>query len=239
MQTKSLTGPHASVLKYDLITALGTHALAKHRNQQRLALRLITLVTARYDWRRDELAVGQREIARLWSVTERTVKREISDLRTRGWLNLKRPAARGRVSVYRLGVEAILIDTEDSRNLVGDDFVERAERFSGRSSTTTGAGGQPENVVRVAFSPKIQQVHDSIIPEWPAILDRLRKEDEDRFANWYSRLTATVWREGVLTLTAPNAFIASYVRTHLADLLISAARLELGSSLRVVSIEAV
>ncbi|MEM9431842.1 MAG: helix-turn-helix domain-containing protein [Pseudomonadota bacterium] len=119
-------------------------------------MRLITLLTARYDWRRDELAVGQREIARLWSVTERTVNREISDLRTRGWLILKRPAAQGRVSVYRLSVEATPTDTEDSRTLVGDDFVDRAGRFSGRSSTITGAGGHRDHVVRVAFSSKMQ-----------------------------------------------------------------------------------
>jgi len=43
-------------------------------------LRLISVVTARYNWRNDELSIGQRDMARLWAVNERTVKREMKRL---------------------------------------------------------------------------------------------------------------------------------------------------------------
>ena len=43
-------------------------------------LRLIALITARYNWQRDELSVGQSEMARIWGVHDRTVKREVRRL---------------------------------------------------------------------------------------------------------------------------------------------------------------
>lgn len=35
------------------------------QNLQRLVLRLMSLITTRYNWQRNELTMGQREIARL------------------------------------------------------------------------------------------------------------------------------------------------------------------------------
>ena len=99
MLQKKLAGPGASVRKYDLITALGAHALSLGKHDQRLVLRFITLITARYNWARDELSIGQREIARLWSCNERTVKRDVAKLRALGWLVVKRQGARGRAAV--------------------------------------------------------------------------------------------------------------------------------------------
>ena len=86
MQLVKPAGHRDAARKYDIITALGAYALARNKHDQRLVLRLITLMTARYNWARNELAVGQREIARLWSVDERTVKREMAKLRGCGWL---------------------------------------------------------------------------------------------------------------------------------------------------------
>ena len=40
----------------------------------------MALITTRYNWQRDELTMGQGEIARLWSVDDRTVKREMARL---------------------------------------------------------------------------------------------------------------------------------------------------------------
>jgi len=94
-------GRDAAARKYDIITALGAYALAGGKHDHRLVLRFITLVTARYNWARNELAVGQREIAQLWSVDERTVKREMAKLRGCGWLVVKRQGARGRVTLMR------------------------------------------------------------------------------------------------------------------------------------------
>ena len=81
MLAGKLVGRSAAALKYDLLTVMGAYALSQDKGAQRLVLRLMTLVTARYNWKRDQLAVGQREIARLWQVDERTVKREMAKLR--------------------------------------------------------------------------------------------------------------------------------------------------------------
>ena len=118
-------GRGASALKYDLLTALGAHALAAAPAEQKRVLRLMTLITARYNWGADVLAVGQREIASLWSCTDRTVKREIAVLKGRGWLVVKRQGARGRVSEFRLDLERMLGDTRAAWDQVGPDFTAR------------------------------------------------------------------------------------------------------------------
>ncbi|TBN50387.1 hypothetical protein EYF88_09045 [Paracoccus sediminis] len=60
---------------------------------QRLAQRLTALITTRYNGRNDDLAIGQRDIARLWCVDERTVKRDMARLRSLGWATVKRQGA--------------------------------------------------------------------------------------------------------------------------------------------------
>ena len=125
MQAKKLAGPEAASQKYDLLTALGAHAMAGPPGLQRLVLRFLTLVTARYNWRQGTLHVGQREIARLWSVDERTVKREMARLRALGWITLESPARRGRVATYALDLIAIRTATRDDWPRVGEDFAAR------------------------------------------------------------------------------------------------------------------
>ena len=60
MLAKKTVGRNAAAFKYDLLTVMGAFGLAQEKGRQRLVLRLMTLVTARYNWARDELAVGQR-----------------------------------------------------------------------------------------------------------------------------------------------------------------------------------
>ena len=98
MRVARATGRNAAVIKYDLLTALGAHACAGDKHLQRLVLRFITLIVARYNWQADELSVGQTEMAALWSVDARTVKRDMARLREMGWLSIRRAAARGRVA---------------------------------------------------------------------------------------------------------------------------------------------
>lgn len=127
MLQKKPVGRNAAAMKYDIISALGAFALAQDRTRQRRILRLITLMTARYNWARDELAVGQREIARLWACDERTVKREMARLRADGWLVVRRQGARGRVSEYSLNRDQILLDTRPIWPAIGPDFVLRLD----------------------------------------------------------------------------------------------------------------
>lgn len=199
-------GRAAASRKYDILTALSAFALAGEPTQQRRVLRLIALITARYNWQRDELATGQREIARLWSVDERTVKREMARLRAQGWLVQKRKGARGRVSVYGLDLGRILDDTRPAWPLVGPDFVERLQP----DGTETSAG----NVVPLRRGAAIEApAGDGTV--WGQVQQALHGEDPSVYAAWFSALTFVDAGEGILTLAAPSAFHATYVSTHL------------------------
>ena len=204
-------GPHTAAFKYDLLTAMGAHACAADKHMQRTILRLMTLITSRYDWQRDALTTGQREIAALWSVDERTVKREIARLRERGWLVLRHPAARGRVACHGLGIDVILAATRPHWDAVGPDFVARL------------TGPAPETSAPSAV--------DNIIPfpaategPWAEICRRFHSIDPATHLAWIAPLRFDEINDGQLTLRAPSRFHASFVRTHHAAALLVHAR---------------
>ncbi|WP_295313172.1 hypothetical protein [Roseobacter sp.] len=205
-------GRGASARKYDLLTALGAFGLAQGKHDQRRVLRLMTLITARYNWSRDELAVGQREIARLWSVDERTVKREMALLRARAWLTVKRQGARGRVTEYRLGIDRILADTNAQWPCVGPDFELRM------------AGGDVEKVVPLPVRGTVPAPDLTHGTEWALAQAVLHAEDTGTYASWLAALERAGRAGGRLTLRAPSRFHAAYVQTHLAGRVLAACR---------------
>ncbi|MFV0514770.1 MAG: DnaA N-terminal domain-containing protein [Jhaorihella sp.] len=207
------TGPGAAARKYDLLTAMGAFALSQPKAVQKLALRLMTLITARYNWGRDELAVGQREIARLWSVDERTVKREMARLRAMGWLVIRRQGARGRVSEYRLDIERILDDTRGQWGAVGPDFRQRLEGAPG------GAEVVPLPVKGHVPAPDPGDGH-----EWSLAQALIHAEDPAVYGSWVRTLRRRDRAGGRLTLAAPSRFHAAYVNTHLLARLLDACR---------------
>lgn len=207
-------GRNASVIKYDILTALGTHALSLDKGKQRLVLRFMTLVTARYNWTRDELAVGQREIARMWHVDERTVKREMAKLRALAWLVVKRQGSRGRVSEYGIDLERILSDTQPIWAAVGPDFEHRL---------STG-DSPPSNVVPLPVSTTAPAPDLSDGAEWSLVKGMLHAEDPANYASWIQSLTRQGRAGGRLTLMAPSRFHATYVMSHLAPRLLAACR---------------
>jgi len=212
MLHKKLAGPGASARKYDLITALGAHALSLGKHDQRLVLRLITLLTARYNWSRDELSMGQREIGRLWSCNERTVKRELAKLRALGWLIVKRQGARGRVATYGFDMDAIMTATRGIWAEVGPDFVIRLE-------------GAPEaDVVPFPVKGTVTPPTLDEATEWGLARAVLYAEDAGRFGAWIQALTRADRAGGRLTLRAPSRFHAAYVQTHLGAVLLRACR---------------
>ena len=73
MRIAQAQGRNASVVKYDILTALGVHACGDNRRLERLTLRFITLIVARYNWQNGELSIGQQEIARMWGIDPRSV----------------------------------------------------------------------------------------------------------------------------------------------------------------------
>lgn len=214
MQHLRPVGRGASALKYDLLTAMGAYALSAEPPEQRRVLRLMTLITARYNWSGERLAVGQREIASLWSCTERTVKREVAVLKGRGWLVVRRQGARGRVSEYRIDLDRILTDTRDAWSAVGPDFVFRMDGEGSKNGM--------ENVVplRTQSDAPVPDAGDAT--EWGLARHALRAGDPGLYGAWLHALRRQERAGGRVILKAPSRFHASYVQTHLIGRLIAA-----------------
>lgn len=227
MLAKRPAGRNASALKYDILTAMGAYALGEGKAVQKLVLRFMTLMTARYNWQRNELAVGQREIARLWNVDERTVKREMAKLRGMGWLVVKRQGARGRVTEYGIDLERLLADTRGRWVAVGPDFEHRMS-----------APDAPDpNVVplRPGSAPAAPDVSDG--QEWSLAKAILHAEDPASYASWVQGLERAGRAGGRLVLKAPSRFHANYVMAHLMPRLLAACR-DVDSAVSAIVIDA-
>lgn len=224
LSTKAV-GRQAAARKYDILTALATYALARGKHDHRLVLRLMSLITARYNWARDELAVGQREIAKMWSVDERTVKREMAKLRALGWLVVKRQGARGRVTEYGIDFDVILNATRDDWAKVGSDFDLRMQgpEQSGEAQIVP---LKPKGVVPL---PKVTDGSD-----WALAQGLLRAEDPSTYGSWFHALETTDRAGGRLTLKAPSRFHATYVQSHFIGRLLRACQSIDGSVAEVV-----
>lgn len=204
MQIVRPVGRQAASRKYDLITALGVHACRGDKHFQRLVLRFITMIVARYNWQTDELSIGQRELATLWAVDERTVKREMARLRGLGWLVQKRAAVRGRVAIHGLDLAAILAATRADWPAVGPDFVERL----------AGPEAAPASGNIVAFPGTPSAPLPEGAPLWTRAQALLQAEDPANHAQWFRQLSEVEFSGGCLDLAAPSRFHAAFVTTH-------------------------
>lgn len=222
METQRLTGPEAGGLKYDLLTALSVAGLNGSPTLQTSLMRLIALVTARYNWRADEFSVGQRDMARMWSVNERTVKREMKRLTDDRILVCKKPGVRGRVGSYRLNYARIAELSEPCWPLVGPDFERRmAERYR----------NDEVKVVRMAAYTKTP-VSETDLPKsdstWHAVLKDLERGHAGLVDSWLGRLRFLGLMQGTLSLQAPSAFVQRYIETHHLPLLVAAVERQIG-----------
>lgn len=206
-------GRDASTKKYDILSALSAYALSQDKHAQRRILRLMSLITTRYNWQRNELTMGQEDIARLWCVDLRTVKRDMSKLRAIGWLVETRPAARGRVACHSLDLGLIMADTSLCWPNIGPDFIERQ-----KSSTAT-----PSTSNVVPFQPS-----GNVLPDngslWGAAQHAFQQQDPAAHSVWISRLAELERETDTLCLLAPSRFHKTYVETHLADRLLAILR---------------
>lgn len=201
MRNARAVGRYAAAIKYDLLTALGSHACAGDKHLQRLVLRFITLIVARYNWQSDELAVGQAEIAALWSVDPRTVKRDLARLRDLGWIVVKRPAARGRVAVHGLQLELILLATSNDWSRVGSDFAGRMQAAPEDDS--------PTNIVPFPTVPA-----PTGQGTWAIAQTLLHRQSPSIYTSWFAPLVEQEGIPGTLSLLAPSRFHSSFVTTH-------------------------
>jgi len=211
-------GQGASSKKYDVLTALGSYALSGDKHRQRSILRLITLITARYNWARDELCVGQSEIARLWHCDERTVKREMARLRGLGWLVVRRPGARGRVTRYGLDLDALMEATRPVWVAVGPDFE---QRLSVPQTEGVGQGGG-SRIVPLPVRGSVSPPDLSTGTEWVLAQGLLHAADQGAYAAWMASLTRLERAGHRVVLRAPSRFHAAYVETHLKSRILEA-----------------
>ena len=212
MQAIKAVGRNAPAMKYDILSALGVLALSLDKHRQKLILRLMVLITTRYNWQSGELSIGRAEIARLWSVDERTVKRELAKLRSLGWLEVKRAGVKGRVTVYTINLAALLGETREIWEVIGPDVAARlgppeeapapqdpkVVPFQPRAAATAGQGGL-----------------------WDQALAVLEAGDAAQTRAWFAGLVEAECAGGRLTLLAPSRFIADYVANHHAARLLA------------------
>lgn len=227
MEPRRLTGPESGALKYDLLTALAIVGLSGTATEQMTMMRLIALITARYNWQLDELTVGQREMARMWQVNERTVKREIKRLTQSELLICKRQGVRGRVGAYRLNTQTIARISDGLWGNVGPDFDQRMRlKFS---------VGEPKVVqIKDYASPQPGRETKPAIGKWARVIARLRQDDPGICDAWFARLNYVECGQGTLRLSVPSRFIRSYIETHLLRQLTVAAEDELGPIERII-----
>lgn len=217
--TPRIVGPGASARKYDLLTALALSSLHGERIAPILCLRLIALITARYDWARDMVAIGHEELARLWGVSRRTVIRDLARLTDCGLIEVAAPGRRGRVASYRLRHAAIDAATAPQWALAGQAM---AARMAGAGESSH---AQPRDEASSAALPDAllaglgDRLPEAVLARWIAPLDWLGVED------------------GVARWRAPSRFHATYVsRTHGDAMLAAMRRTEPG--VRRIAIEA-
>ncbi len=230
MDAKRMVGVKASSLKYDLLTALSVAGLHLDARHQISMSRLILLITARYNWRLDEFCVGQRDLARMWNVTERTVKREVKYWLEKRFVICKRQGVRGRVGAYRLNYPEIYKVSGPYWQSVGPDFHERMTETN---------PVRDAKVVAVDFGkaapvpeePAIAPVKDQ--RTWRAACQRMRDLYPAHYQNWIASLQFASDDQETLGLTASNQFVAHYVQTHLMPILIEAVEATIGPRRRI------
>ena len=192
-------GAGAAAKKYDILSAMMAMALHKGGTDERRILRLMSLITTRYNWRTETLVMGQAEIARLWDVDTRTVKREMAVFRDLGWIVVKRAGARGRVGAYGINFDRILKASAPFWPAIGSDFEDRAVPMIAAPDPT---------VIKVNFAKPTGP------GAWPEIAAMLAKDNAEVYQNWISKLAFKGIEGTTLVLAAPSEFLARYVGTH-------------------------
>lgn len=226
---RQFIGAGAAVQKYDLLTAMALIGLSGSPAMQTSMLRMVAIVTARYNWAQDEMTMGQREMARIWHVCVRTAKREVKRLTDASILIQLRPGARGRVAAYRLNHAEIRRLSKPAWECVGPDYIARM------AGACEPAGQGAGNVIPIR--PERSALPEDDGSGWTAAAARLQDEDPVIYRSWFGALRSRGIDGGILTLEAPNGFQASYVTNHYSRRLL-AAMLSSGAAIRDVKISA-
>ncbi len=222
MDNKRLNGRGAAVLKYDVLTALSVYGLNGSAADQISMARLSVLLTARYNWRTDELTMGQAEMSRLWGIGERTVKREVKRWLSSGLLICNQAGVRGRVARYRLNIPRLCEITAPVWAKVGPDFVERMTALKPNEA----------QVIRLDTVAKTVSNRGENAG-WDAVCLQLSDRFPAQFSAWIAPLHPT-FAGNVLTLDAKSLFAAEYASTHFGRDIAEAVAAEWGREVQIV-----
>ena len=202
----ALTGPNAAAMKYDVLSMIGLIGVHGCPRTQVSMPRLALLITARYNWRRNEISMGQAEMARLWGVSERTAKREVKLWLEAGYVFCTRPGVRGRVAAYQLNFARILEKSEPFWPAIGSDFVERM-------TASDPPAEEDRKVVQLNTRRSIAVTPDPADP-WATVKQALSSKQPEVFSSWLSQLEYDWQGTSTVQVTAPSRFVASYVNGH-------------------------
>ena len=215
----------SAFLKSDIITALTVTGLNGDAGLQISMTRLTSLITARYNWRADLLTIGQKEMAHLWGLGERTVKREIKRWLETGLLICLRPGVRGRVATYRLNRHRLCELTEPIWDKVGTDFADRMAQL------------RPDTAQVIRLAPRNAASSQDELSGgqggWAAVSTRLAHRFPAQHDAWIAPLIARE-EQGQLVLEARSAFAAEYIKTHFGRDICEAVEAEWGRRIPVV-----
>ncbi|MGI9389113.1 MAG: DnaA N-terminal domain-containing protein [Boseongicola sp.] len=221
MDNRRVIGPGSGVVKYDILTAITIAGLNGSARDQIAMMRLCSLITARYNWRRDELSIGQQEMALLWGVGSRTVKREVKRWLETGILVCTRQGVRGRVAAYCLNMLRVCEMTEQYWSLLGQDFVDRMRELK--------PGG--DRVIRLD-AVRATRREEAGTSGWEAVNLNLEHQFPTQHGAWIAPLIASE-ANGELVLEAKSAFAAEYIKTHFGRDIADAVAAEWGAPRRI------
>jgi DNA-binding MarR family transcriptional regulator len=215
MQEARAIGRSAPALKYDILTALLVLSAQDAGAEGRLAQRLALIITARFNWARGSFATGTREIARMWGVTERTAKRELAQMRRKGWISVRRGPARGRVTEHAIHLAEVLDATRAHWVAIGPDFVARMAQGTDETAPLK------DNIV--PFTRTVGQggpVADGSL--WSAASKLIWEVDPGLHGAWFANVVEAGREGATVDLLAPSRFVAQYIETHFAGRLLAA-----------------
>jgi hypothetical protein len=208
-------------LKYDVLSALAVAALSQKDRTRIDYFRLIALITSRYDWLRGEVSIGHSQLAELWSIDVRSVKRQIACYADAGLMKKSRAGVRGRVTVYEIDILKLIETTRPMFAKIGPDLEERLDQFYG-------AAVQSETAQDSAETKTLGEINRDPVGATSSNSALLRPANVDRedghilsalrcalspsvFERWFKDVTIHKVSSGAIEFLFPTKFTADYV----------------------------
>lgn len=167
--------------------------------KRRSALRLGLLLTHPQHWRGRDLAISQQDLAELWNVSLRSARRELSRLKTLGWIEDGRKSAPGYIAEYRLLPLRVRLACMPCQE---------------RGYTQTASASDTKSTILLPTEAGF----------WDWFRNRVQCLHPDLDPAWFAPLSVQTTDARGITLLAPNRFHAA----HLADRLLPELATELG-----------